>query len=188
MITKDQNDNVAVRFVEKGDTILRDGEQFAISADGSLGLKAAGSGATIAIGKKGVVDNTVSYTDSQSVDKGFSTSTSMSEAQRINTRFGEVSSESGQPSHQSDRVSDLRSDQASLSQATDTTLSSGVSASIDHRVFNGIGIASDSYLARQQFDCGGIGGGTVRCGVWPIPSAGSCRPRRRRTIQQAVEV
>ena len=164
VITKDQNDNVAVRFVEKGETILRDGEQFAISADGSLGLKAAGNGATVAIGKKGVVDNGVSYTDGQSIDKGFSTSTNISEAQRISTAFGEVDSQSLSQAI-SQTVSDLRSDQASLSQATDTTLSSGVSASIDHQVFNGIGMASDGYLARQQMSAAVSAAGRYDAGV-----------------------
>lgn len=153
VITKDQNDNVSVRFVEKGDKILQDSEKFAITgnANASAGLQVAGTGAKagVAISKSGMIDNNVSYTDSQSIDKGMTTSVSMSEAQRISTRFGEVSSEA--VSHAiSQTVSDLRSDQASLSQATDTTLSSGVSANIDHKTFNGIGVASDSYLYRQQ--------------------------------------
>ena len=178
VITLDDSNNVAFKHVEKGDRAVTDSEKFAIvgKADAGIGGKILGTGvaAAVAVNKEGSVISNVSYTDSNGIEKGLTSSVSLGDMQKISTNNTDISSE--QISHaRSQALSNLRSDQASLSQASDEAFSSGVSLTVNQGTFQSVGVAQDSYLRGQQM-------------ASAVSAAGNYHKGVAQTIQDAAEV
>lgn len=153
--------SLSLHYNQKGDRVLKDGEQYAIGLTGkagvrgSAGLEAFGSGgsiygdASIDASKRGTADNSVSYTDGEGREQRMTESTSLADIKSINTSFGSIDSKSLNEAY-SQTVSDLSSDMHSLESAANTTVSGGAEARIDAKHFTGVGLMADRDNATAQ--------------------------------------
>ena len=153
--------SLSLHYNQKGDRVLKDGEQYAIGLTGkagvrgSAGLEAFGSGgsiygdASIDASKRGTADNSVSYTDGEGREQRMTESTSLADIKSINTSFGSIDSKSLNEAY-SQTVSDLQSDMHSLESAANTTVSGGAEARIDAKHFTSIGLMADRDNATAQ--------------------------------------
>ena len=160
-LSQNKDGSLSWNYSQKGDQILKDSEQYAIAAtgeagiNGSVGLQAFGTGAKataaggLSASKKGSVDNSVSYTDSNGQTHSMNTSTSLADVQSLNSSFGSMDSNNISQAF-SQTVSDMRDDQKSLSTAANSTVVGGAQASIDARHLAQIGLNDDRDSAMNQ--------------------------------------
>lgn len=160
-LNRGKDGSLALNYAQKGDQVLRDSEQYAIAATGTVGargqvgLEVVGNGggisgdANISGRKTGTADNSVSYTDSSGQTHTLTASTSLADIQSINSTFGSIDSNSISQAY-SQAVSDLRSDQHSLETAANTTVAGGAQASIDAQHFSTVGLMADRDNATAQ--------------------------------------
>ena len=160
-LNQNKDGSVSWNYSQKGDQVLKDGEQYAIAAtgkgnvSGSIGLEAFGTGGKasmsgeIATTKGGKVDNSVSYTDSNGQTHSMNTSTSLADMQSLNTSFGSIDSSNINQAF-TQTLSDMRDDQRSLETAANSTVSGGAQASIDAKHLSQIGLNDDRDSAMSQ--------------------------------------
>lgn len=160
-LSKNKDGSLSLNYAQKGDQVLKDGEQYVIVATGKagitgkIGLEALGTGGGISAAgelqasKKGTADNSVSYTDSSGQTHTLTTSTSLADIQSINTSFGSIDSHSISQAY-SQTLSDLKSDQHSLQTAANSTVSGGSQANIDAGHFATVGLMADRDNATAQ--------------------------------------
>lgn len=160
-LNRGMDGSLSLNYSQKGDRVLKDGEQYAIGVNarggvrGKLELEVLGTGggvygdASIDASKRGTADNSVSYTDAEGREQRMTESTSLADIKSINTSFGSIDSKSLNEAY-SQTVSDLQSDMHSLESAANTTVSGGAEARIDAKHFTSIGLMADRDNATSQ--------------------------------------
>lgn len=142
IMTIGNDGRVGFDYVNKGDSVMRDGVDSAIGSRISGGFEAFKTGLSVDGSVRATQDNSLSYTDSNGVTRTLSASTALSDIQRLTTSAGTVDSNQISEAIQQTKQH-LLSEQESLKTAASSTLSNGTSASIDLPTFARIGIAEN---------------------------------------------
>ncbi|OAM23525.1 phage tail tip lysozyme [Eikenella corrodens] len=141
--TQTEDGRTEVRIAHAGEHAMQSGEK------GAVGIHAD---KIVSIGKEGVSQDTVSYTDSQGQSHAMSQGQSIADTKGIQTSFGTLDSK--QLTHSvSQNLSDSREDMRSLEYATSSATSHGLSTNINRTAFASI-LANDSATAQQQLLAG----------------------------------